>query len=276
MLVDGAGRMVDGGLRFAVEPKTGVVRGLIALARDTSIQGQPLLPVVNWNAKAGEFVATFAVRTYTGAAIAWDKGNLQQNFDKPDGTRVKAYPRLWYALNNGLPATTVTRTGGTKASLEVGDVIVATVNGKRFEGVVRQIMGDAVHVSTTKESEVDLPTGKPVAIATTSGDWTGTITAGLTAAQHNLARALDASGINYIESIQGYHAPKDSDGNLLPLTPDERMENLQKMLAYAMNNLFAKKPTTVTFSIGFLVGGPHQALVDAAGLVPRHIRQFYP
>ncbi|MEX2684485.1 MAG: hypothetical protein Q6373_023140 [Candidatus Sigynarchaeota archaeon] len=58
-LVDGAGRMVDGGQLFAVEPKTGVVRGFIALARDTSINEQPLLPVMGWDAKAGEFVAVY-------------------------------------------------------------------------------------------------------------------------------------------------------------------------------------------------------------------------
>ncbi|MEX2728976.1 MAG: hypothetical protein Q6353_017100, partial [Candidatus Sigynarchaeum springense] len=202
--------------------------------------------------------------------IKWSPATTDEEFELGGGNKIVVKTKLAYAYKNGLPCDTVAKTGGTKPALAAGDKITGMVGGKTISAVVRAVIGDVVDLQyTTKKAR--FPTGKPVAIATESGDWTGTITAGLSVAQYNLARALDASGIDY----KTYR--RDANGNPMwnapGTTPSQRLE---WMLECAMNNLFEKDATTVTFSIGFLVGGPHQALVDAAGLVPRHIRQFYP
>nr|MDO8087593.1 hypothetical protein [Candidatus Sigynarchaeum springense] len=83
----------------------------------------------------------------------------------------------------------------------------------------------------------------------------------LTVAQYNLAKALDASGVDY----KTYH--RDGNGNPIWNVPGTTpSKHLELMLDCAMKELFETQPKTVTFSLGFLVGGPHADLVALARL----------
>ncbi|MEX2756311.1 MAG: hypothetical protein Q6365_012995, partial [Candidatus Sigynarchaeota archaeon] len=137
---------------------------------------------------------------------------------------------------------------------------------------VRAYRGAAINPLTTPSSP---------AIETYAKD--NGLPATLTLAEYNLARALDATyaatlakypdkpelaqRFNYKISADGWI--KHTANDYSDLTPAERLNNLNVMLKKAMNNLFETTPTTVTFSLGFLVGMPHQALVDTAGLFRR-------
>jgi len=266
-VTDGQGNMVGDGMLVLEDSKSNV-RGLITFARDAAT-GAPL-PMANFDAFTREFVATYAVREYQGATTGWDGCTLDDKDFEIGGVKGPLNVRLAYAYKNGLPLDTVQRTGGTKQSLEAGDKVWGKIGKRVVSGTVQHVIGDVVDVKLDDNS-VPLPTGTPVTIATTSGDWTGTITAGLTVAQYNLAKALDASKNKVIDgkivgdyrNIPGYVYFDPKLGHVY--TPAEQASNLQKILERA-DILFSKDPVHVTFSLGFLVGGPHADLVALARL----------
>jgi hypothetical protein len=93
----------------------------------------------------------------------------------------------------------------------------------------------------------------------------------LTVAQYNMAKALDASKDKKIDGeavgdyreVDGYTF--DPNNPVQVVTPAEQAENLRIMLDQANTRLFAAV-VPVTFSLGFMVGGPHAAFTAMAQL----------